>query len=365
MSDGRKEALRKEINALDEVMQRSINVKKMCWKLYHSEVRRVKRIREKYHYKNNFDERNLSDFQNTLSVIKSRCSQKTRDIFSVTGKDKTCLVLLLPISVDNQHHINEMVHYCKKSEVLLSKKVILDHLDRKTLNNFFKQIENGIEHVSKIVLITHEHFISVSHFKNYIKNKCSKRTYDKILRLSERGDILVCSFQESVNDIVYSNLPVYLSREIIKSLKKDEINHLEVLYWGSSHISVITSWSYYVKRLGNILDPFLFNSNTDGDTFFKKGVISKLRSAFLKRGVWSTDENGDQSFFHLLSFYLQCRLQELLFASIDNACVMLGSIMDSHGNAYKNSSEKRTSLVNEYNKVRRFSFDENIKERDI
>ena len=345
-------------------MQRSINVKKMCGMLYHSEVRRVKRIREKYHYKNNFDERNLSDFQNTLSVIKSRCSHKTRDIFSVTSNDKTCLVLLIPISVDNQHHVNEMVHYCKKSEVLLSKKVILDHLDRKTLNNFFKQIENGIEHVSKIVLITHEHFISVSHFKNYITNKCSKRTYDKILRLSERGDILVCSFQESVNDIVYSNLPIYLSREIVKSLKKDEINHLEVLYWGSSHISVITSWSY-VERLGNILDPFLFNSNTNGDSFLKQGVISKLRGVFLQRDIGCADRNGDQSFFRLLSFYLQCRFQELLFASIENACVMLGSIMVSHDMAYKRSSEIRTDLMNKYNKVRRFSFDENIGERNI
>jgi hypothetical protein len=364
MSDGKKEALRKEINALDELMQRSNNIKQMCGKLYHSEVHRVKRIKEKYHYKNNFDESNLSDFQNTLSVIKSRCNQKTRDIFSVTGKDKTCLVLLLPISVNNQYHINEVVHYCKKSEVSLSKKMNLRHGELKSLDKFCEQIENGIESVSKIILVTHEHFISASCLKRYIRNRCSKRTQDKISRLSERGDILVCSFQESVNDIVYRNLPVYLSREIVKSFKKDEINHLEVLYWGCFHNSILST-EFEIERLENILDPFLFNSNTYGDDFLKQGVISKLRGVFLQRDIWCANRNGDQFFFRLLSLYLQCRLQDLLFASIDNACSMLSNMMVSHDQAYSNSSEKRTSLVNEYNKVRRFSFDENIKEQDI
>ena len=360
MSNKKKNKLKTKINMLADIKKRSRLIQVISASKMRSEKAKNDHIRATFKYQciTKRDEGKMP-YQQEIEVIKPHCTQKTREILSDKNRDKTCLLVLLPLSVDDSHHINEVIHFSNARTKPATKKIILDLADRRMIDDLCIQIENDIDKMSKLIFITHNQFINLSIIKRHIKNKCNESTYAKICALSGNSDVIIYSFQQTVTDSTYSLLPVQLSQYIIKCVKSAEINHLSVVYSKCDFINAIQGMQEF-KKEDNFFAPFFFTNSAPESGFVGLILIRKLRDVFSRRSLLHPYKNGDEYFFRLFAFHLQSCIQDLLLAALDFSCSKLSHTMNVQESACDNLEEMMNKLKIEYNKLRREDYANHI-----
>ncbi len=362
MSNKKKNKLKDKINTLAELKKRSQLLHVVSGIKKRSEKAKNDHIRATFKYQciTKRGEGKMP-YQQEIEVIKPHVTRRTREILSDENRNKTCLLVLLPLSVEERHLINEIIDFSNTRTKPVTKKIILDFLDRKMIDDLCHHIENDIDKISKLIIITHNQFINQSIIKRHIKNKCKGITYAKICALSRNGDLVIHSYQQTVTDSTYSLLPVQLSQYIIKCVKSAEINHLGIVY-SKCDLKNMIQEQREIKKEDNFFAPFFFTNSAPESGFFSSILIRKLRDVFSRRGFLHPYKNGDEYFFRLFAFHLQSCIQDLLLTALDFSCGKLSYIMTYQKSACDSLDEMMDKLKIQYNKVRREDYANHILE---